>query len=76
MIASLNPVLRGWGQYFRTGNASHQFQLVDRHVADRLRGLLRKRHGLRRPAGSWNEDFFHGLGLHRLRGTIQYPGMA
>jgi RNA-directed DNA polymerase len=76
VIASLNPVLRGWGQYFRTGNASHQFQLVDRHVADRLRGLLRKRHGLRRPAGSWNEDFFHGLGLHRLRGTIQYPGMA
>jgi RNA-directed DNA polymerase len=25
VIADLNPVLRGWGQYFRTGNASRQF---------------------------------------------------
>jgi hypothetical protein len=31
---------------------------------------------LRRPAGCWDADFFHGLGLYRLRGTIQYPGMA
>jgi hypothetical protein len=76
VIASLNPVLRGWGQYFRTGNASRQFLQLDRYVVDRLRGLLRKRHDLRRPAGRWDADFFHGLGIHRLRGTIQYPGMA
>lgn len=76
VIASLNPVLRGWGQYFRTGNASRQFLQLDRYVENRLRGLLRKRHALRRPAARWDADFFHGLGLHRLRGTIQYPGLA
>lgn len=24
----------------------------------------------------WNEDFFHGLGLHRLRGTNRYREAA
>jgi RNA-directed DNA polymerase len=79
VIADLNPVLRGWGQYFRTGNATAQFIQIDRHVEDRLRGLLLKRAGRRlRPgrAGLWNRPFFEALGLTRLRGTIQYPGTA
>ncbi len=79
VIASLNPVLRGWGQYFRTGNAARQFLQIDRYAADRLRALLFKRHGSRLSAGradAWTADFFCGLGLHRLRGTIRYPGMA
>ena len=29
VIADLNPVLRGWGQYFRTGNAANHFTDVD-----------------------------------------------
>jgi hypothetical protein len=29
LIAELNPVLRGWGQYFRTGNASDKFNEID-----------------------------------------------
>jgi hypothetical protein len=29
VIAELNPVLRGWGQYFRTGNAADKFAEVD-----------------------------------------------
>jgi hypothetical protein len=24
----------------------------------------------------WTGDFFHALGLHRLRGTIRYPDAA
>ena len=31
MIAKLNPVLRGWGNYFRTGNADRKFN-QDGHV--------------------------------------------
>jgi group II intron reverse transcriptase/maturase len=54
VIASLNPVLRGWGQYFRTGNASRQFLTLDQYVAERLAGLLRKRHQLRRPRSDWH----------------------
>jgi RNA-directed DNA polymerase len=76
-IAQLNPVLRGWGAYFRTGNAAAKFQQVDDYVAWRLKRLLMKRHGRQlRPgqADHWTPDFFHALGLHRLRGTIRYPG--
>jgi hypothetical protein len=79
VIADLNPVLRGWGQYFRTGNAANQFTDVDQYVERRLRGLLVKRAGSRRPAGRaspWYRPFFETLGLIRLRGTIQYPGVA
>ncbi len=79
VIDDLNPILRGWGNYFRTGNAASKFQQVDEYVVDRLRGLLRKRQGRHlRPGQSarWTSDFFHDHGLHRLRGTIRYPGRS
>jgi len=78
-LAQLNPVLRGWGAYFRTGNAAIKFGQVDDYVAWRLKRLLAKRHGRDlRPgqAAQWTPDFFHALGLHRLRGTIRYPEAA
>jgi group II intron reverse transcriptase/maturase len=76
VIADLNPVVRGWGQYFRTGNAAKQFVQIDRYVVDRLRDLRVKRQGRHlRPgeAGEWTRDYFENLGLYRLRGTIRYP---
>ena len=79
VIADLNPVLRGWAQYFRTGNAAVKFVTLDRYVVRRLRGLLRKRAGSRlhaRRADGWHRPFFEALGLIRLCGTIQYPGVA
>ena len=79
VIATLNPVLRGWAQYFRTGNAANHLTALDLYVEERLRGLLRKRHGSRLRAGraeGWTRPFFETLGLCRLRGTIQYPGAA
>jgi group II intron reverse transcriptase/maturase len=78
-IAQLNPVLRGWGAYFRTGNAARQFGRLDDYVNWRLKRLLLKRHGRHLRAGQaarWTPDFFHRLGLHRLRGTIRYPEAA
>jgi group II intron reverse transcriptase/maturase len=79
IIADLNPVLRGWGQYFRTGNAAVKFTQVDAYVEERLRGLVRKRAGSRLAAGrvhTWDRPFFEALGLCRLRGSIQYPGVV
>ncbi len=79
VVADLNPVLRGWGQYFRTGNAANHFTHLDQYVERRLRGLLLKRAGSRLTAGrvvAWDRPFFERLGLIRLRGTIQYPGVA
>ncbi len=79
LIAELNPILRGWGNYFRTGNAADPFQQIDRYVAWRLKRLLIKRKGRHLRAGeaaAWTEDWLVGLGLHRLRGTICYPAAA
>ena len=45
MIAELNPVLRGWGQYFRTGNAAVKFNQIDTYVVRRLKRLRIKRKG-------------------------------
>jgi group II intron reverse transcriptase/maturase len=79
VIADVNAVVRGWGQYFRTGNAAARFLQLDRYVEERLRGLLLKRYGSRVAAGraeAWWRPFFEALGLCRLRGTVQYPGAA
>lgn len=77
MIAEINPVLRGWGQYFQTCNAANHFIDVDAYVEQRLKGLRLKRAGRSlRPgqAQRWDRAYFESLGLHRLRGTIRYPG--
>ena len=50
-ITQLNPVLRGWGAYFRTGNAALKFGQVDDYVNWRLKRLLVKRHGRHLRAG-------------------------
>jgi RNA-directed DNA polymerase len=79
VIADLNPVLRGWGSYFRTGNAAKKFNQIDSYVLGRLRGLMIKRYGRNLKAGqtsNWTREFFEAHGLYRLRGTICYPGYA
>ena len=79
LIAELNPVLRGWGNYFRTGNAADKFDEVDRYVAWRLKRLLIKRKGrdLRaEEAAQWTPDWLRSHRLYRLGGTIRYPRAA
>ena len=79
VVAQLNPVLRGWGQYFSSGNAADRFTQVDRYVVQRLKGLRLKRAGGRLRAGQaqrWDREYFESFGLHRLRGTIRYPGQT
>ncbi len=84
VIADINPVLRGWGNDVRTGNAARRFNQMDSFVWQRLR-LLRLLRLLRikrkdrnlseGEASTWTRDYFHHLGLHRLRVTVRYPGM-
>jgi RNA-directed DNA polymerase len=83
VIGKLNPVLRGWGGYFRTGNASRHFNAIDSYVRERLVRLLRLRGGQRRwrPGGlpftlrEWPHDrLVQEHGLYQLLGTIRYPG--
>ena len=79
VIERLNLFLRGWGNYFRTGNAADKFVSLDRYVAWRLKRLLIKKRGrnLRAgQAGRWSRTWFHDQGLHKLMGTIRYPKAA
>jgi RNA-directed DNA polymerase len=79
IIGLLNLFLRGWGNYFRTGNAAQKFRQMDRYVTWRLKRLLIKKRGrnLRAgQAGRWTEAWLHDQGLHQLLGTIRYPKAA
>jgi group II intron reverse transcriptase/maturase len=79
VIQDLNPVLRGWGNYFRTGNAAKRFNQLDTYVWRRLRHLRLARKGRNlRPgeAKNWTRESFWNLGLHQLRGTVRYPETA
>jgi group II intron reverse transcriptase/maturase len=79
LIADLNPILRGWGNYFRTGNADRKFNQVDGYVWRRLRAFMIRRTGRNLRASQaevWTSDFFHKHGLHRLRGTVRHPEAA
>jgi RNA-directed DNA polymerase len=79
VIADVNPLLRGWGNYFRTGNAAVKFRQADRYVAWRLKRLLIKKRGRNLRAGQaaqWTEEWLHGKGLYKLSGTIRYPKAA
>src|SRR4030065_2875270 len=72
VIASVNPVIRGWGNYFRTGNAEREFNRIDEYVYDRLVRWRERRGGQRaRDRGNgWPRERLHGeMGLHRLGGT-------
>jgi RNA-directed DNA polymerase len=75
----LNPVLRGWGNYFRKGNPSQVFRDLDLYVARRLKRWMWRRGGQRTRFwfGKWPMKRLHGeLGLHRLSNTVVYLSEA
>ena len=79
VIGRLNLFLRGWGNYFRTGNAAMKFVTLDRYVWWRLFRLMCKKRGRNLRAGQadrWTSAWFHDQGLHKLMGTIRYPKAA
>jgi group II intron reverse transcriptase/maturase len=78
VIASLNPVLRGWGNYFRTGNADHQFNQIDRYVFRRIVSWMLRRGGQRHSIRlkSWPQRRLYAMGLYQLQGRVSYPAQA
>jgi group II intron reverse transcriptase/maturase len=77
IIAKLNPVLRGWGNYFRSGTSSREFLKMDSFVYGRLVRWMYRRGGQRATRRVlWTAEQFHGMGLYRLRGTVRYPAQA
>ena len=76
VVGDLNPVLRGWGNYFRNGNSARRFAAVDGYVHERIAILASRKYGLR--GRNWkhrfNTTWFRSLNPrpYQLSGTIRY----
>lgn len=72
VVTDLNPVLRGWGGYFRRGNSARKLSTLDSYVQERLAILDNAKRG--RPGRSWglrhNSAWYQRLGVYRLSGTV------
>jgi RNA-directed DNA polymerase len=77
IIAELTPILRGWGNYFRTGNADREFNKMDTFVFRSLRRWELQRGGQRATRRRlFTGAQLYGMGLHRLLGTVKYSAQA
>ena len=78
VVVNLNPVLRGWGNYFRWGNSSRKFVQIDSYVQERLALFDSKKRGC--SGRGWGERhdaaWLRSLGVHRLSGTVRYGSPA
>lgn len=71
-IRQLNPILRGWGNYFRSLNSSEPFRKLDFYTWGMLSKWLRRKHDGRWSSTSPTGVFFQKAGLHVLGGTVVY----
>jgi hypothetical protein len=75
VVEQLNPVLRGWGAYFRQGNSSAKFGAIDCYAHERMAKLASRKHGI--SGFNWSDrstwDWLGNLGIYRLTGTVRYP---
>lgn len=75
MVRCLNPVLRGWMNYFKVGNSAKVFAEIDEYVHYRMALWWKKKHG-KRPGGkcqcllSWGE--LKMFGLVSMSGNVLY----
>jgi len=73
-VEYLNPVLRGWANYFRHGNSARKFSQIDSYVHERLAILASNKHARsgRNWASHYNGAWFRRLGVYTLTGTVRY----
>ncbi len=77
IIAELNPVLRGWGNYFRTGTCRREFHKMDDFVYQRMHRWQYRRGGQRpQRRASWTNAELYDMGLYQLRRTVRYAAQA
>lgn len=73
VIADVNRVLDGWGNYFAWSNANRHFGKIDRHAIDQVRLFLRRKHHRKHSRGhrDWPAlSLYRKLGLIRLTGSL------
>src|SRR5207248_9181128 len=75
-VIAVNPLIRGWGQYFRVGTSTVKFKAIDRYVVQRFAVFLRNKHQWRALglSSSHVHNDLAAAGLYRLSGTVRYSG--
>jgi group II intron reverse transcriptase/maturase len=78
LIPELNRLLRGWSEYFKTGNAARKFTHIESYVWQRLVVFQNRRRNQKRPhrKREYTYDWYRNLGVYRLMGHIGYPNPA
>jgi hypothetical protein len=74
VVQRLNPVLWGWGNYFRGGNSARKFAQIDSYVHERLAILACNKHQQsgRKWVSRYNGAWFRRLGVYALHGRVRY----
>jgi group II intron reverse transcriptase/maturase len=76
IIEHLNPVVRGWGNYFRYGNVKKLYQRLDEWTRMRLRSFLEKKRAVthqNKRIGNWQ---LKSQGLVLLQELLPIPSPA
>ncbi|EHZ9210234.1 group II intron reverse transcriptase/maturase [Enterococcus faecalis] len=76
VVERLNPILRGWGNYFKSGNSKERFKQIDSYVIYNLTIMLRKKHqkagkGWREHPPSWYYDNHRLVSLRKMCTEIE-----
>lgn len=69
----LNPILRGWANYYNWLNSAMQFRKIDKYIVKKLNLWNRTKLQAKKKRYNWlrAEDLYN-QGLHKLSGTISY----
>ena len=72
-IKYLNPILRGWANYFKWLNSAEHFHEIDRYMIQKLnRWNRRKQSRVGRSYRKLSGKALHSHGLYRLSGKIAH----
>jgi len=74
IVGMINPILRGWMNYFKHGNSAKKFAQIDGYVHERLALWWSKKH--RKSGRRWTREFTRAVvrrcGVQILAGNIRY----
>jgi group II intron reverse transcriptase/maturase len=78
LVVKLNPILRGWANYFRSGNPNRQFAKMEQYLWQRIARFECKRRKRKAPYKDYRYDreWYQSLGIERLVGTTSYPNQS
>jgi RNA-directed DNA polymerase len=74
VVKRLNPILRGWMNYFKFGNSAKKFSSMDMYVHERVALWWSKKHNKsgRRWVVDLTRDKLYSYGVQELSGNVMY----